>query len=246
MKLLIDTEVYLYPAAAGSEYEAEWDDGEWTYLCRHGDAQAAFQDTINEIRSAAPDHDPVLVFGDRTSFRYGVWPAYKANRRKYRKPAGYRQLVEWVNQVAAARGWRTVRLPDIEGDDVLGVLYDEGDIIASLDKDMLTIPGLHLRNGEIKEVTRLEADRNFYAQALVGDTSDNYPGCPGCGPVAAQKLLGDCTTETEMWQAVVGAFAKKELGEQYAIAQARCARILRAGEYDLEACSPLLWSPPVA
>lgn len=246
MKALIDTEVYLYRAAAACEYEAEWAPDDWTYLCRHADAQAAFQDAIGEIRDTLPDHRPVLVFSDRVSFRYGVWPQYKANRKKYRKPAGYRQLVEWVSRAAPARGWEVVRLPDIEGDDVLGVLYEEGDVIASVDKDMLTLPGLHLRDGEIQEVSRLEADLTFYAQVLTGDTSDNYPGCPGYGPVTAQKALAGCTAEVEMWQAVLGAFEKKGYGEAYAITQARCARILRAGEYDHEACTPLLWSPPVA
>lgn len=246
MKALIDTEVYLYRAAAACEFEAEWDTDDWTYLCRHGDAQAQFQEAISEIRDTLPDHRPVLVFSDRVSFRYGVWPHYKANRKKYRKPAGYRHLIEWVSKVAPARGWEVVRLPDIEGDDVLGVLYEEGDVIVSIDKDMLTLPGLHLRDGEILEVSRLEADRSFYGQVLTGDTSDNYPGCPGYGPVTAQKALSGCSSEVEMWQAVLQAYGKKDLSEAYAITQARCARILRAGEYDLKTSTPLLWSPPVA
>jgi DNA polymerase-1 len=139
-----------------------------------------------------------------------------------------------------------MRLPDIEGDDVLGVLYEEGDVIASIDKDMLTLPGLHLRDGEVLEVSRLEADRNFYGQVLTGDTSDNYPGCPGYGPVTAEKALAGCTTEVQMWAEVLKAYEKKGFGEAYAITQARCARILRAGEYDMETRTPLLWSPPVA
>jgi DNA polymerase-1 len=246
MKALIDTEVYLYRAAAACEFEVEWAPDDWTYLCRHGDAQALFQDAIGEIRDTLPDHDPVLVFSDRVSFRYGVWPQYKANRKKYRKPAGYQQLVEWVAKAGPARGWEVVRLPDVEGDDVLGILYEQGDVIASVDKDMLTLPGLHLRDGQVQEVSRLQADLAFYGQVLTGDASDNYPGCPGVGPVGAEKLLAGCTAEVEMWQQVLGAFAKKGFGEACVIAQARCARILRAGEYDHQAGTPLLWSPPVA
>jgi DNA polymerase I len=246
MKALIDTEYYLYRAAAACEYEAEWAPDDWTYLCRHGDAKAQFQDGIGEVRDTLPDHQVVLVFGQSYSFRYGVWPQYKANRKKYRKPAGYLELQKWAWRGAAARGWEVETLSDVEGDDVLGVLYEEGDVIVSVDKDMLTIPGLHLRDGEVREVSRLEADRNFYAQVLVGDTSDNYPGCPGVGAVGAEKLLAGCAAEVEMWQAVLEAYEKKGLDEAYAITQARCARILRAGEYDHKACTPLLWSPPVA
>jgi DNA polymerase I len=246
MKALIDAEYYLYRAAAGSEFEIEWAADDWTYLCRHGDAQAAFQDAIGEFRDTLPDHQPVLVFGDRVSFRYGVWPQYKGNRKKYRRPAGYRQLTEWVSKAAQARGWEVAKLTDVEGDDVLGILYEEGDVIVSVDKDLLTVPGLHLRDGEVTKVERVEADLNFFAQVLTGDASDNYPGCPGYGPVTAQKALAGCTAEVEMWQEVLRAFEKKGYGEPYALAQARCARILRAGEYDLTAGTPLLWSPPVA
>ena len=246
MKLLIDAEVYLYRAAAACEYEAEWAPDDWTYLCRHGDAKASLQDTIVGMREVCPDHQPVLAFGDRASFRYGVWPAYKANRRKYRKPAGYRKLIDWVEQVAPARGWEIARLADVEGDDVLGILCEEGDVIASIDKDMLTIPGLHLRDGEVVEVSREQADISFFTQVLVGDTADNYPGCPGYGPVAAGKWLASNRTELGLWLAVQNAFVLKGLTKEDAITQARCARILRAGEYDLTAGTPLLWEPPVA
>jgi DNA polymerase-1 len=246
MKTLVDAEWFLYVAATSCEFEAQWGPDDWTYLCRHGDAQALFQDSIGQIRDTIPDGELVLAFGDRVTFRRGVWPKYKANRSKNRRPAGYRELVDWVAKAGPARGWEVARLPDVEGDDVLGVLYEEGDVIASIDKDMLTLPGLHLRDGEVREVSRLEADRNFYTQVLTGDSTDNYPGCPGVGPVGAENLLASCAAEVEMWEKVLAAYEKKGLGETDAITQARCARILRAGEYDLTAGTPLLWSPPVA
>jgi len=245
MKALIDTEVYLYRAAAACEVEAEWAPDDWTYLCRHGDAQALFQDSIAEILDNLQGLQPVLVFSAGVSFRYGVWPTYKANRKKTRKPAGYGKLREWVRKVAPARGWQVVELPDVEGDDVLGILYEQGDVIASTDKDMLTLPGYHLRNGQVIEVSEYDADLAFYSQALVGDTSDNYPGCPGCGPVAAEKALAGCMTERDMWAATLRAFEKKGYDERYAIQQARCARILRPGEYDLSTHTVRLWEPPV-
>jgi DNA polymerase-1 len=245
MKALIDTEVYLFRAAAACEFETEWAPDDWSYVCRHGDAQALFQDSIAEIMESLPGLRPVLVFSAGVSFRYGVWPAYKANRKKHRKPAGYRKLKEWVANAAVSRGWEVIELPDIEGDDVLGVLYEEGDVIASNDKDLLTIPGYHLRNGQVIEVSEYDADLAFYSQALVGDTSDNYPGCPGCGPVAAGKALAGCMTERDMWAATLRAFEKKGYDERYAITQARCARILRPGEYDLSTHTVRLWEPPV-
>lgn len=253
MKLLIDTELYLFTAASGCEIEIEWDHDDWTYLCRHGDVKASLQDSIAAIRELFPDGQPVLAFGDRASFRYGIWPSYKANRKAYRKPAGYRELVAWVEAVAPTRGWEVARLPDVEGDDVMGILCEPGDVICSWDKDMLTIPGIHYRREEVIEVDRAAADRAFYMQVLTGDAADNYPGCPGYGPVTAEKLVSKWSSEIDLWRAVVNAYVLKAPGcgnredaERYALQQARCARILRAGEYDREANTPRLWNPPVA
>lgn len=253
MKLLIDTELYLFTAASGCEIEIEWDHDDWTYLCRHGDVKASLQDSIAAIRELFPDGQPVLAFGDRASFRYGIWPSYKANRKAYRKPAGYRELVAWVEAVAPTRGWEVARLPDVEGDDVMGILCEPGDVICSWDKDMLTIPGIHYRREEVIEVDRAAADRAFYMQVLTGDAADNYPGCPGYGPVTAEKLVSKWSSEIDLWREVVNAYVLKAPGcgdredaERYALQQARCARILRAGEYDREANTPRLWNPPVA
>ena len=55
------------------------------------------------------------------------------------------------------------------------------DIIVSGDKDMMTLPGQHYKEAEVVKVTKWEADVAFYKQTLVGDSADNYPGCPGIG-----------------------------------------------------------------
>lgn len=259
MKLLIDTELYLFTAAAACEFEVEWQPDDWTYLCRHGDVKASLQDSINGLLELFPDGQPVLCFGDRASFRYGVWPAYKANRKKLRKPAGYRELVAWCEAVAPTRGWQTARLADVEGDDVLGILCEPGDVICSWDKDLLSVPAIHCRRDEVIEVSREEADRAFFTQVLTGDATDNYPGCPTYGPKTAEKWLAGWHTEADFWREVVNAYVLKgtpvptsafcdhrEAAEAQALQQARCARILRAGEYDFQANTPLLWSPPVA
>lgn len=246
MKLLIDTELYVYRAATVHEFEAEWEPDIWSYFCRHDDAKVHIQDDIADICDLFPDGQVVLCFGAKASFRYGVWPAYKANRKIYRKPAGYRELWRWLESVAPTRNWQLARLPDVEADDVLGILHEPGDVIVSWDKDLKTVPGLHLCHDEVVEVSEHEADQRFFTQVLTGDTADNYPGCPGAGPVKAAELLAGCETPLQMWHAVLGAYRKKQLTERDAITQARCARILRAGEYDHDNGTPVLWNPPVA
>lgn len=245
-KLLVDAEYFLYRAAAGSEVEINWHGDDWTYMCRHSDAKLGFQEQIALAMEAVPAAQPMLVFSDSSTFRYGVWPKYKAQRKKMRRPAGYGALIEWVSTAAASCGWNIARLPEVEGDDVLGILYEEGDVIYSMDKDMKTLPGRHLVDGQVEHISLREADLAFYTQVLTGDSADNYPGCPKYGPVTAAKLLAGCLTELEMWSKVLAAYEKAGFDQRYAITQARCARILRSGEYDHERGVPILWNPPVA
>jgi DNA polymerase-1 len=47
-----------------------------------------------------------------------------------------------------------------------------------------------------------------------------------------------------MWAAVLKAFEKAKLTRREAITQVRLARILRAGEYDVDRELPILWNPP--
>jgi DNA polymerase I len=263
---LIDAELYLFRAAAASQYEEEWAPDEWTYVCRHGEARAHFQDQMAEIKGRLPDHDLVLCFGDSASFRYSLWPTYKANRKTNRKPAGYGKLLEWAKESAEGRGWRVFKrvapplglgtMAEVEGDDMLGLAYAPGDVIVSEDKDMLSLPGLHLRGlgllggaGELVEVSQAEADRWFFTQTLTGDSADNYPGCSGIGAVKAAKILEGLKDPVVMWKHTLAAFIKAGHSEQFAITQARCARILRAGEYGWDAVTgesgPILWTPPI-
>jgi len=240
MKALIDADYYLYRAACGSEYEAELVPDVWTYLCRITDAKDAFNGEMDRFQAIAPDHELTVILGDRTNFRYAVYPQYKSNRRAYRRPAGYQALRDW-----AASAWPTITLANVEGDDVLGLMAEEGDVIVSRDKDLRTIPGVHLDGQGLVDVSQWQADVNFYTQVLTGDTSDGYPGCKGVGPVAAAKLLAGCTTVEELWLATVAAYAKAGLSQDFAIQMARCARILRPGEYDHKRLRPVLWNPPV-
>jgi DNA polymerase-1 len=88
-----------------------------------------------------------------------------------------------------------------------------------------------------------DANRNWMTQALVGDTSDNYPGLKGFGPVKAEKLLAEHHTLPAMWSAVVGAYRKAGGTFGDALLNARMARILRYGDYDFTAATVELWDP---
>lgn len=243
--LVVDTEGFLVPSAKACEHDIEWEPDDWQRICRHGDAVALFQDAMADLMAQAPGLSLALVFGDRATFRSGVFPAYKANRKKEQKVPGWPALIARVEELALSCGWAVWRLPNVEADDACGILADQGDIIASVDKDLLTIPGQHCRGGELLFQSKASADLAFYGQTLVGDKSDNYPGCPGVGEKGAEKVLAGCRTEAEMWRAVVQAYAKAGKTASQALVQARCARILRPGEYDMALSRPILWRPPV-
>ena len=87
------------------------------------------------------------------------------------------------------------------------------------------------------EAVRADSDRRHQRR---------IKGCPKYGEVAARKALAECHTEQSMWEKVLECYLKSGLDGEFALAQARCARILRTGEYDLKAQTPVLWNPPVA
>jgi DNA polymerase-1 len=83
-------------------------------------------------------------------------------------------------------------------------------------------------------------------QTLTGDVVDGYTGLAGCGPKTAEKILDGCNSPTEMWAAVVEAYAKKNLSENVALVQARVARICRNTEFDFNTGKVVLWTPPTS
>ena len=81
-------------------------------------------------------------------------------------------------------------------------------------------------------------------QTLTGDTVDCYPGCPGVGPVKAQRILDEDGDEYDLWLNVVMAFEKAGLTEEDALVQARLARILTTSDYNYDKEEPILWTAP--
>lgn len=132
--------------------------------------------------------------------------------------------------------------PTLEADDVMGILSTKSPgkfAIWTDDKDLQTIPGELWLKGEKMDVTEVEADYFHMYQTLVGDTVDNYGGCPSVGAITAERLLA----EGIWWPAILAAYKAKGLTEDDALVQARCARILRAEDYDFNKKEPILWTP---
>ncbi len=197
------------------------------------------------------------------NWRFAVLPTYKQERSKTatsRRPLAYRFLREYFES-----HYKVYMRPGLEGDDVLGILLThpkliEGEkVVASIDKDMNTLPGLHTNftrgandfGWAVREVSLAAADCYHLEQCLTGDSTDGYKGCPGVGKVTAEKLLlpfwhseGTEFDVAGAWKAVVEQYVKKGLTEVEALQQARVARICRHTEYDFQAKTVRLWTPP--
>jgi DNA polymerase-1 len=238
--LLIDGDLYLYRATTSIEEECDWGNDIWSLYTDVAAAKRLFISMINGFKEKLNVDDVVVTFSGRNNFRRGVDPTYKASRKKTRKPVGYAAMVTW-----ALEEFNSVLVDELEADDVMGILGSIPEtkaIIVSDDKDMKSIPAKLYRpqSDERLDTSLSEADRYFLTQTLSGDVTDGYSGCPKVGPKTAEKILGARPT----WGAVVAAYQKQELTEDYALTQARLARILRHGDWDDEKQSVILWEPP--
>lgn len=247
---LIDADTYVYQSAIASEKEVQWDEDEYTIFGDLAQARELFAGAVEDLTKALAKvvKNPKLILclsDSAPSFRKAIWPEYKAGRK--RRPIVYTPLREWVCNPDT--GYEVYLRPALEADDILGILGTHPTIIkgpkvlVSMDKDLTQIPG-RLYNPQKDEWHTTDADsgmRQFWMQTLTGDSTDNYPGCPGIGAVRAERLLDKA--EGDPWPAIVAAYEKAGLTEEDAIVQARTARILQADDYDFKRKEPILWSP---
>ena len=198
-----------------------------------------FEGELNNLRKRFDSDHITLYFSDSNNFRKVISSDYKGKRTK-RKPVGYKKLLEWC-----AKHYKTVRYPNLEADDALGMEchLDPSDfILVSPDKDLKQI-ACRIFNGEEEfTVSVEEADYWFWTQCLTGDPVDGYKGVPGIGAVGAKKILDKAE---DPWTAITTAYEKAGLTSDDALLNARLARILRPGEYNSTTKEPILWTPTV-
>lgn len=240
--LLIDADIVAYQATASGEQEVEWDSDTWTIDTDLNKAKDHFDFLITEYKKLTGIDEFKLCFSHKHIFRKDIYPQYKANR-KGRKPVGYSAVKEW-----ACSTYPTFIKEPLEADDCMGILatkFKGKTIIVSMDKDMATIPGkfFHLApDGDhtMRDISEQEAEEYFLTQALTGDTSDGYPGCPGIGPKKAEELF---KKHGAVWKTVEDAYLKAGLTKEDALLQGRLARILRADNWDFDKEEVKLWTP---
>lgn len=235
-KLLLDGDILLFRASVAVEVETHWGDDVWTLEANANDAVRILDEMIAtfEEDTGIASGDFGFALTDKRNFRFDVCSTYKSNRKDVRKPLCYPSVKQYLID-----HYHTLALPGLEGDDILGLYARDDAAIWSEDKDLKQIPGLHWVDDDWEEVTEEAGDRFFFTQVLAGDVADGYKGCPGVGPVKAERILdNDCS-----WEAVVKAYEKAGLTEADALITAHMARILRPGEYNFKKKEPILWTP---
>lgn len=173
-----------------------------------GEATGAVYGVINMLRSILKQVDPeriAVVFDAKgKNFRHEMFADYKANRPPM--PDDLRTQIEPVHAIIKAMGLPLIVEPGVEADDVIGSLAKQAAsegypvLISTGDKDMAqlvddkimlvnTMTDTLMDEAGVVEKFGVRPDQIIDYLALMGDTVDNIPGVPKCGPKTAVKWL---------------------------------------------------------
>lgn len=266
--LIIDGDILAYKASYGHDVSVDWGDGEEQVITDLPAALREVHKLIDEWKEEARCDEHIICLSNPAHryFRHDIYPNYKMHRSSGRQPA-LRHSVENYLRVSL----EAFSYDNLEADDVMGIIattpgVDAEYVIGTVDKDLKQIPGwnYNMNSGKLEWIEPIAGTMYFYEQALSGDPTDGYPGCPKIGPVRAQKIIepfikrsvtrsvdrADHTVveksldEPALWKAIVSVYSSRGLDEQHALTQARVARILQFQDYDQETGKVNLWLPP--
>ncbi len=178
---------------------------------------------LEVIKRLKPDYVAVAWDKPKTNIRrrLAIYPEYKAGRKP--PPPDFYEQIPVLHELLAAFGWPLYELDDYEADDILGTLavqaakQDIESLLVTSDMDMLQLVDPHIKVFALKKGLtdiQLYSPETFEAKygiaveqfldykSLIGDSSDNIPGVPRVGPVAAKKLLNQYGTLDSIYENV--------------------------------------------
>ena len=162
------------------------------------------------LKREKPTHVAVAFDPAGPTFRHEAFEAYKAQREE--TPEAIRQSVPIIKEIIQAYRIPILEVPRYEADDVIGTVAkqaalegfevymmtpdkDYGQLVADNifmyrpkfggDYETLGVAEV-LEKYQLKDVSQV-----IDLLGLMGDSSDNIPGCPGVGEKTAQKLLAE-------------------------------------------------------
>lgn len=162
------------------------------------------------LKTESPTHIAVAFDPSGPTFRHEAFPQYKAQRPA--TPEDIKLSVPIIKEIISAFNIPILEVPGFEADDVIGTVSKLAEqkgfevYMLTPDKDYAQLVSEHIyiyrpRHGggyETLGVSEACAKWQITSTAqiidylgLMGDSSDNIPGCPGVGEKTAVKLLAD-------------------------------------------------------
>jgi hypothetical protein len=203
-----------------------------------------------EIKDKLYADECLIAVQGEGNFRKQMYPNYKINTGRQTRGKPPNVIVPVLRQLLVAEDL-AIASDGFEADDFIRTwalqarAAGEDYVICSVDKDLLCIPGTHLRmvkDGEpyFQEVSEWEAEVFFYEQLLKGDPVDSIPGIPGIGPKKAEAWLKDCTTVEELQEQVVDYYIRFYQDEWFEYLLAN-GRLLYLSSYIGDYFDPTEW-----
>jgi DNA polymerase I len=166
---------------------------------------------IQLLESEKPEFIGVVFDMSKPTFRHEMFTGYKANRQEM--PEDLRKSVPYIRKMIEALRIPIIEKEGFEADDIIGTLAKKAEkdgfitYMMTPDKDYAQLVSDNIfmykpgKSGNDNEIWGTEeVKKNFEINSpsliidllgLMGDTSDNIPGCPGIGLKNAQKLIND-------------------------------------------------------
>lgn len=178
-----------------------------------------FCNTLNEVLTKEKPTHIGVAFDHGKTFRHDAFPEYKAQREE--TPEDIKLSVPLIKQVLEAMHIPILQVDGFEADDIIGTIAtrfgaDRIDtFMLTPDKDYGQLIGPNVfmyrpRHGGGYEILGEKEVGEKYgiptpAQvidllALMGDSADNFPGCPGVGEKTAAKLINQFGSIDNMLQ----------------------------------------------
>ena len=172
------------------------------------------------LREQKPTHIAVVFDLNVPTFRHEMFEAYKANRDVM--PEDLQKSIPYIRKIIEAYHIPILEKAGFEADDVIGTLAKKAETMGyttymmTPDKDYAQLVSKNIfmykpsRGGEQPEIWGIpEVCENFMIDepwqvidvlGLMGDSSDNIPGCPGVGPKTAMKLISEFKSVEGLYQ----------------------------------------------
>ena len=169
-----------------------------------------FCNTLNEILTKEKPTHIGVAFDHGKTFRHEAFPAYKAQREE--TPEDIKLSVPIIKNILDAYHIPILQVDGFEADDVIGTLATQAGeknvetYMLTPDKDygQLVKDNVYMyrprHGGGYEKLGTKEIEEKYSITsplqvidllALMGDSADNFPGCPGVGEKTAIKLVNE-------------------------------------------------------